>query len=162
MNKLSKRSEENKKSCSEDLQIVIDTAIKHCPVDFGISCGHRTPEEQFEKFKHGRKFVNGEWVIVNRKKVITLMDGKDRKSKHNYYPSKAFDIYIHVPGRPDLAYDEIHLSFVAGYIMRVAQELYNKGKISKMITWGDNWDNDGELHYDHGLRDMPHFQEREE
>lgn len=52
---------------------------------------HRTPTDQFELFKQGRKFSNGRWAIVERSKVVTFKDGFVSLSRHNYLPGTAFD-----------------------------------------------------------------------
>ena len=62
--------------------------------DFAVTHGHRTPEEQFELFKKGRSLnMDGKWIITDRKKVVTYVDGYEKKSKHNAEPSKAIDMY---------------------------------------------------------------------
>ena len=70
------------------------------------------------------------------------MNRENRKSKHNYWPSKAFDFHIYVPGRPDLTWNEDAIIFVAGIIMGTAQDLYNQGSIRSKIRWGGNFDRD--------------------
>lgn len=63
-----------------------------------IDSTHRTPEEQFELFKTGRhKLDSGYWEKIEGKPVVTNCDGTTKRSKHNYYPSKAFDVKIKNP-----------------------------------------------------------------
>lgn len=129
-------------SCETDLQLIALESIKASTVDFGINEGHRTVERQKELFDKG-------WSRI---------DGISKKGKHNYFPSKAFDVKIYVIGRPELTYDKIHLAYVGGVILTVAQRLYDEGLISHELRWGGNWDGDSELLYDQNLQDLPHFE----
>lgn len=62
----------------------------------GITCkiisGYRNPKEQFELFKQGRNFKNGNWEVTDSRKVLTDKDGYIFKSAHNYLPSAAIDL----------------------------------------------------------------------
>lgn len=160
MYKFSSSSETALRSAHEDLQKILRLGLQRSRVDFGISEGHRSPEKQLEYYKKGRKLVGEKWVITNQKKVITDCDGDIKKSKHNYLPSMAVDIFAHVPGKPSLTYDTNHLSYIAGILQSVAQELLARNEISHHLIWGNNWDDDGELIYDHDLKDGPHFELR--
>lgn len=56
---------------------------------------YRSPATQFELFKKGRtEDATGQWVLTNRAERVTDKDGTVKKGKHNFYPSKAADIYI--------------------------------------------------------------------
>lgn len=143
-----------------DMQKVMNLAIRRSRVDFGVSHAHRTPEYQFELFKKGREEKDGKWVVVNPKEVVTNCDGYTNPSDHNMMPSKAVDIYIYVPGMSKWAYDEEHLSYVAGVIQTCADELLEKGEISHRVVWGGNWDDDGIILKDQNFWDRPHFQLR--
>ena len=158
MLKLGKNSKAQYETLHEDLRRIIDRVLEISPVDFGISEGHRSPETQFEYFKRGRELVDGEWRIVDRSKVITSVDGYDKLGKHNHYPSKAFDFYIWVPGKKGLMYNDLHLCFLAGLFIAAAKELKEQGIINSEIRWGGNWDGDGEIVYDHTLKDLPHVE----
>jgi hypothetical protein len=59
-----------------------------------LTATYRSPEEQFELFKQGRKEVTGEWVLVEPKLWKTDKDGYKKKSKHNVKPALAFDIAL--------------------------------------------------------------------
>lgn len=145
-------------TCHPDLIKVAKLAIRRSKVDFGISFGARSPEEQFRLYTKGRIKENGRWVVADKKAVVTNCDGFTAKSAHNHIPSNAFDVYIHVPGKKELAYDEVHLSYVAGVMQSCADELLEAGEIHSVITWGGNWDNDGLIKFDQCFVDMPHFQ----
>ena len=136
------RSKENLATCHEDLKLIANEAIKITPIDFGVSEGYRSVKRQKQLFDEGKSKI----------------DGINRKGKHNYNPSLAFDIYIYVKGKKSLAYDEKHLTFVAGILIAVAKRLYSDGKISHILRYGGNWDGDGELIYDQSFQDLPHFE----
>ena len=145
----------------KDLVMILDWGLKYSPVDFGLSEGHRTPKKQFEYYKKGRKqTADHGWIPISpdRKGIITNCDGTSIKSKHNYLPSKAVDLYIFVLGKPSLTYDIPHLSLVAGIMIAGAAFLYEQGNIQHKLRWGGNWDKDGEILYDQEFDDLPHLE----
>ena len=156
--KLSNNSLVQYETLDENLRIIIDEALKISNVDFGISQGHRSPELQMRYFKKGRQLVNGKWEIVDKSKVVTYLDGYEKKSKHNYFPSKAFDFFVWVPGKKGLMYDSEHLAYLAGLFWAISEQLYTEGKINKKIRWGGNWDSDGEIVTDQSFDDLPHVE----
>lgn len=143
-------------TCHHDLQIIMQEAIKCTDVDFSITHGHRTPEEQFELFKKGRMLVSGKWEIMDRAKVVTYKDGYTNKSRHNHYPSHAVDIAAFVNGK--ITWDEKHLLYLMGLIKGIANRLYIEGKVQHQIKNGANWDNDGQIIHDQSFVDLPHFE----
>lgn len=78
------------------LEQVLDAIQAKLPQ--GFTCrmisGHRSPADQFELFKKGRKVLGNRWVIVNKSEVVTHRDGYIKLSRHNYLPSTAIDIGI--------------------------------------------------------------------
>lgn len=144
----------------EDLQKILILGLQRSKVDFGARESYRSPEVQMDYYRKGRKFKCGKWHIVDQNKIITNRDGYKQKSKHNYLPSLAIDIFVYVPGEPKLTYDTNHLSYIAGVLQSVAQELLARNEISYHLIWGNNWDDDGEIIYDHDLQDAPHFELR--
>jgi hypothetical protein len=58
---------------------------------------HRTPAEQFEIFKRGRKFdpATGTWVKVGT--TFTPLDGTIKRSRHNFLGAQAVDIILFKP-----------------------------------------------------------------
>lgn len=88
MPKFSKRSKDNLATADIKLQQLFNAVIEE--FDCTVIYGHRTPEEQFELFKKGREKKDGWWVKTG--KTVTNLDGNIKKSKHNYYPSKAVDV----------------------------------------------------------------------
>lgn len=132
-------------TCHKDLQLIIEVVISRTKVDFGISEGQRSLARQKQLFDEGKSKI----------------DGINKRGKHNYFPSSAVDIFIYHPDlqtRRKLAYDKMHLAYVAGLIDSVAAELYAKGDISHLVRWGANWDSDGIIDYDQSFDDFPHFE----
>ena len=138
-------------TCHKDLQTVLNEAIKY--FDFSVIFGERTPEEQMELYKKGRKLKNGVWVVSDKSKIVTYKDGYKKKSKHNYSPSLAVDI---VPYPIDWA-DTRRMDYLAGFVMAIAKVFKEKGIIDSNIVWGGDWDNDT-MTNDERFVDRPHFQ----
>lgn len=104
-------------------------------MDFTIVYGHRSSEEQAELYKMGRP----------KGQIVTYCDGKEKRSQHNFTPSRAVDIVPYPEGWEDL--ERFH--FVAGVIMTTARRLLEEGKIDNIIEWGGDW---------RSFKDLPHFQ----
>lgn len=136
MPKFSKSSLSKLETAHPDLQAIMHEAIKE--YDFKVIHGTRTPEEQFELFKVGRKeYSPGKWKVVG--KTVTQLDGYNKKSRHNYTPSLAVDV---VPYPIDW-YDIERFEEMAKVIKKIANRLGIK------ITWGGDWKR---------FKDYPHFQ----
>lgn len=127
-------------TCHNDLQLIMNEAIKYSNVDFGIAEGHRSIELQQKYFKEGKSKVDGIKV----------------KGKHNYNPSLAADIYLWINGKA--SWNAETLTYVAGFIEATARQLYRNGNIEHLIRWGGNWDKDGEILSDQSFDDRPHFE----
>lgn len=154
--KFGKRSTERLATVHEDLQKIMHAALEVSQVDFGISHGYRSPEEQFELYKEGRQFVDGRWVKIGV--TVTNCDGENNKSEHNEFPSNAVDIYAAVKGHKDLAFDVRYLAYLGGVITAEANRLLDQGRIIYQIRWGYNWDGDEQIGTDQRFQDMPHFE----
>ena len=143
MPRFSKRSKNNLATADIKLQQLFNAVIED--FDCTVIYGHRTPEEQFELFKKGREKKDGWWVKTG--KTVTNLDGNIKKSKHNYYPSKAVDV---VPFPLD--WEDID-SFLAlkEVVLRKAKEL------NIQVIWGADWDMDGDIK-EHLLQDYPHWE----
>lgn len=144
MAEFGKRSKDNLSTAHEKLQRVMNRAIKK--YDFTVIYGHRTPEEQFELFKKGRELQSdGTWKKVGS--VVTNIDGKSKKSKHNYLPSLAVDVAPY-----PIDWNNIQrFKDMAKIIIESAKEEGIK------IIWGADWDMDGDIK-EHKLIDYPHFE----
>lgn len=129
------KSLEKLKTCHPDIQKVMLEAIKE--VDFTVIFGTRTPAEQFELFKQGRVLQDGKWVKVGA--TVTNLDGINKKSEHNYSPSRAIDI---APYPIDWNNTKRFLD-LSKIILRVAKEQ------GVDLEWGGNWVS---------LKDYPHYQ----
>lgn len=135
MPKFSKRSKDNLATADIKLQQLFNAVIEE--FDCTVIYGHRTPEEQFELFKKGREKKDGWWVKTG--KTVTNLDGNIKKSKHNYYPSKAVDV---VPFPLDWT-DIKAFELLAKVVKAKAEEL------NITVTWGGDWVS---------LRDYPHWE----
>ncbi|MBI1228213.1 MAG: M15 family peptidase [Bacteroidetes bacterium] len=133
-------SQDRLKTCHKDLQVLAKAAIEISEIDFGIAEGYRSPEDQMKAYKAGRSKI----------------DGVRTKSKHNYDPALAFDIYAFKNGRT--SYDAKDMCYLGGLIMATAKFLKSSGKIRSEIRWGGNWDGDGVIVTDQTLVDLPHFE----
>lgn len=117
------------------LQLVMNEAIK--AYDFTVLYGNRSVEEQFELFKKGRELqADGTWKKVGA--TVTNLDGKTKKSNHNYSPSRAVDI---APYPIDWE-DEKRFKELADVVKQCAKNLNIK------IVWGGDW----------AMHDTPHFE----
>ena len=154
---LSARSHTTFETLHPDLQRIISWCLDYCAVDFSLIEGHRPPSKQFEYYQKGRELVGNDWVVVNKKKVITNVDGIKVKGKHNYKPSRAVDLCAYVPDKPQLAWDSIHLTYLAATFIAVGEFMYKEGLITHKLRWGGNWDKDGDLD-DNRLVDRPHIE----
>ena len=133
MPKYGERSSQALRSAHIDLQVVFNEVIKHR--DCTILEGHRSNERQEELFRTGKsKLRAGE-------------------SKHNATPSRAVDA---VPYPIDWN-DRERIVLFAGYVLGVADALYNQGKIVHQLRWGGDWDRDGQTK-DTTFFDGPHFE----
>lgn len=104
-------------TCRLKLQLVAKAAIDTCPIDFGISCGYRTLEQQTILYNEGKSKCDG---IVNI-------------SKHQSNPSLAFDFFAYVDGKAN--YEDKYMYFVGAWILRTSLN-YTHLK----IEWGGLWD----------------------
>jgi peptidoglycan L-alanyl-D-glutamate endopeptidase CwlK len=150
MPSFSETSKSKLETAEKDLQTVFNEVIKH--FDCTVIYGHRTPEEQFELFKKGRKQRDdGTWAVIGH--VVTYLDGYDKKSKHNECPSKAVDV-IPYP----IEWSNVNrMRVFAGFVLGIATMLKAQGKIKNDIVWGGDWDSDTVLK-DQRFNDFPHFQ----
>lgn len=127
-------------TCDPGIQLIMMEAIRTSRVDFGIACGHRSIEDQQKAFKEGKSRVDGIKV----------------KGKHNYFPSHAVDVYAYYNGKAQ--WDDIHMGYLVGHILSVADRLFEEGKVKFKLRSGADWNDNGVLVYDQKLKDMPHFE----
>lgn len=135
MPKFSKRSKDNLATADIKLQQLFNAVIEE--FDCTVIYGHRTPEEQFELFKKGREKKDGWWVKTG--KTVTNLDGNIKKSKHNYYPSKAVDVVPFPLDWNDIKAFELLAKVVKAKALELNIE----------VTWGGDWVS---------LKDYPHWE----
>ena len=116
-----------------DLQTLFKEVIKH--FDCSIICGFRNEADQNKAFDDGFSTV------------------KYPNSKHNQLPSLAVDV---IPYPIDYK-DVNRMRFFAGFVLGIASQLKEQGKIEHDIVSGFDWDRDTELK-DTRFLDGPHFQ----
>lgn len=63
-------------------------------LDLHVDYTWRGPKLQAALYAKGRELRDGKWVVVDASKVVTQKDGVVNLGKHNFYPSKAADVYI--------------------------------------------------------------------
>lgn len=150
MAQFSKISKDRLATAHKDLQTLFNEVIKH--FDCTILYGHRSPEEQYELYKKGRKKKeDGTWAIIGH--VVTFLDGFIKLSKHNHKPALAVDV---VPYPIDWD-NTTRMDYFGGFVMGIYTQLKAEGKITSEIRWGHDWDGDTELS-DTTFVDRPHFQ----
>ena len=147
--KLGATSIKRRDSCHPDLIRLIDLVVERVPFDITILEGHRRIGRQFELFQKGRTFIGGEWVITDKLKVVTKVDGYNIIGKHNYDPSRAFDTIKY----PVDWKDEVSPLVLAGVVWSCASEL------GIDIRPGIDWDMDGDYD-DQAFMDVYHFELR--
>ena len=135
MPKFGKQSLDRLSTCHPDIQKVMNEAIKH--YDFTILFGYRSPQEQFELYKQGRKLVNNKWEKVGA--TVTNLDGITKVSEHNYKPSRAIDIAPY----PIDWNDTNRFKDLAKIVKDAAKT------VGVSIEWGGDWKS---------FVDLPHYQ----
>lgn len=111
MAKFSEKSKERLATCEQELQDVLNEAIKY--YDFSCICGHRDMEAQNRAFNEGHSQL------------------RYPKSNHNSYPSRAVDIIPYPTGYNDV--DEFYI--MASYVLAAAI------KLGVRLKWGGHWKN---------------------
>lgn len=153
MKKFGTRSINEINTMVDDLALIFMESIKVSDIDFGVTQGARSVEQQLEYFLDGkskidpRKYSESD-LVAKAKHIVNSLEPK----------SRAGDIYAFVPTNKKLAYDEKHLCFIAGVITATANRLFAENKIKTKIRWGGNWDRDGEIITDQKFQDLPHFE----
>lgn len=133
MAKYSEASQYKLKTCHKDLQVVMNVVIKY--FDNTIVCGNRGQQQQNKAYNDGFSKV------------------KYPNSKHNSLPSDAVDA---IPYPIDWK-DVNRMRYFAGFVVGIAQVLYDNKVISHKVRWGGDWDKDTDLG-DQRWNDFPHFE----
>ncbi len=119
------------KEIHPDLQLICKRVKELSVIDFDISCGYRSEKEQKELYKKG----------------LSQLDGIKHKSKHNYIPARAVDIYCYNGSKAD--YSKEKMKYMADLFLHVTETLYSKGEITNHLEWGGSWAD---------FVDMPHYE----
>lgn len=119
-----------------DLVRVLSEAIKY--MDFTVTCGHRTLDEQQALYAQGRTRAGP---------IVTKCDGIDKKSMHQGMPSRAVDI---APWPIDWN-DTQRFIYLAGHVMGIA------GMMDIPLRCGVDFNKNYNLNDDR-FDDLPHFE----
>jgi peptidoglycan L-alanyl-D-glutamate endopeptidase CwlK len=131
----SKRSLDNLQGVHPDLSRLMNLAIRNTPIDFTITCGVRTAQQQQDLYAQGRTKPGA---------IVTNADGV--RSKSNHQPKSdgyghAVDLYPFVNG-------SVQVNDVAG-LKRISEHIKAVARLNGIrIEWGGDW----------AMRDYPHFQ----
>lgn len=125
MPKFSQRSKDLLEQADPRLQRICNELIKE--FDVTVRFTYRTQAEQFAIYRKGRELINGKWIKTGT--TFTNLDGKIRKSYHNYLPSYAVDIY---PYPVDLKNIE-RFKEMGQRVKEIAV------KMNIPIEWGGDW-----------------------
>lgn len=130
--KFGKRSLDNLKGVHPDLVKVMTEAITDSPVDFTITQGVRTTQQQQEYYSWGRTKKNPNDGKMTK---VTYADGVKRKSNHQVKSDGygyAVDLYPFFLGEVQVRHKDTiaRLKEIAEHILSVAKKLNIK------IIWG--------------------------
>lgn len=153
MYKLGRTSQNRLNTCHPDLVLIITEAIKVSQIDFGVSQGERTVEQQQMYFNAGKSKVNPKDYdtldeLLKRGKHI--VDGDIRKL------SEAVDLFAYYNGAAH--WDTPSLAFIGGVVISTSNRLFSEGKIKHKIRWGGNWNSDSVIITDQSFQDLPHYE----
>lgn len=133
MPKFSQKSKDQLSTCHPDLQFLFNEVIKS--FDCQVLEGHRGEAAQNKAFDDGNsklRYPNG---------------------KHNASPSHAADV---APFPIDWN-NSRRMYWFGGYVLGIAQMLYDEGKIAHKIRYGGDWDSDKDID-DNNFDDLVHFE----
>ena len=136
MPKFSQSSIDKLQTVHPDLQTLFNEVIK--TFDCTIIVGHRGQADQDKALAEGKTQLK--WPLSN----------------HNKTPSYAVDVMPCVDGKIDWN-APTNTAFFAGYVMAIAQQLKDSGKITHVIRYGGNWKMDHDLKANH-FADGDHFE----
>lgn len=150
-----------------DLKTLATAATKYSPIDFTLTQGVRTTDQQFDLFQIGREYFDKTMTAQDRRawrkvgRVVTNCDGFEIKSNHQIKADgfgHAIDVAAFIPGHPELAYDKTHLMTVIGSFLAIARFLHDAGKMQHEVRSGADWDFDTFLLEPGTFHDMPHIE----
>jgi len=154
----------------DDLIKIIKVATESSPIDFTLTDGVRTQEEQHKLWQIGRTYSNAgglprtnpqAWIKTGG--VVTYCDGYHKQSNHQKKADGfgyAIDVSAYIPGRPDLRYDKAHMMVLVGSFLTIGKWLHGQGKIEHQLRSGADWDRDTQFLEPGTFIDMPHLELR--
>ena len=137
--KLGKTSKKNMENIHNDWHIIINYYMQIGRTDITIVEGFRKAKRQHNLFTKG----------------LSTLDGYKKISKHQ--TGLAVDICIYNK-QYNIKYDELHLSYVAGSIIAIAEMLYRLGIIEHKVRWGGDWNKNGVIKKDQKFQDLVHLE----
>ena len=133
MPSFSKASSARLSGCHPDLQAIFSEVVKR--FDCTVMTGHRDKATQNRLKDEGKSQLS--WPL----------------SRHNAMPSMAADVAPYPIDWDDMA----RFNYFAGFVMGVARQLKESGKISHDVRWGGDWDMDTQVK-DNSFDDLVHFE----
>lgn len=105
--------------------------------DLLLTCTYRSAEEQWDLYKKGRVLKGDVWVVDAdlQTSIVTNIDGRTKKSKHNSQPAAALDFCVVIGGK--ISWDPREYEPV-GVLAR-----------DQGLVWGGDWVT---------LKDYPHLE----
>jgi peptidoglycan LD-endopeptidase CwlK len=103
-----------------------------------LTCVHRFPEEQLVLFGKGRvRGSDGKWIVQDKAKIVTNVDGVTILGAHNYKPARAIDVMV--------------VDNTTGRETWVEKFYLPLGPIAKKygLVWGGDWKS---------IKDLPHLE----
>ena len=138
----SRKSLDKLHECHKDIQAILKELIDI--YDFSIIEGHRTLDTQQKYFKEGK----------------SKLDGINKKSKHQSFPSMAVDIMPYKKGTNAFSGNELddrRFYMMMGMVKAIADRLLKDGTITHKVRFGLDWDGD-DTFKDQTFHDLPHFE----
>jgi peptidoglycan L-alanyl-D-glutamate endopeptidase CwlK len=157
MKKFSNISKQRLDTCEHDLIMITELALTLSHVDFGISQGERTIDQQQTYFNTGASRINPKRYSSPRA-LAKVANHITIAGDPEFSKSRAVDVFAYVPNKKHLAYDHRTLGVIAGAFFAASKILIDAGKTSHVIRWGGDWDQDTEIVHDQKLVDLPHFE----
>lgn len=120
--------------CHPELNILFTVVVKQ--IDCTIIEGYRDKAAQDAAFKSGDSKL--EWP----------------NGKHNRLPCLAVDVSPY-----PVFWENLNRFFwFSGYVLGVADQLYDRGHIKHKVRWGGDWNHNYDITDEKGLRDLVHFE----
>lgn len=124
-------------TCHHELQVLFNEVIK--TFDCVVTEGFRNEEAQNKAFVSGNSKIK--WPNGN----------------HNRMPSLAADVYPYHPTHRVHWEDTYRMYYFAGYVLGIAQKLYEDGKMTLRVRWGGDWNMNTQV-LDEKFKDLGHFE----